>query len=73
MRMQVSTGKPFNLGVSFADFLADETRTELTLPPMSTEQRKEAKRLDKNGKGEGMKPSEGLFERQKPRKMKAHC
>lgn len=41
----VSTGKPFNLGVSFADFLADETRTELTLPPMTTEQRKEAKRF----------------------------
>lgn len=71
--MQVSTGKPFNLGVSFADFLADETRTELTLPPMSTEQRKEAKRLDTKRKGEGMKPSEELFERQKRRKMKVPC
>jgi hypothetical protein len=41
---EASNGKSFNLEVAFADFLADETRTELALPPMTTEQRKEAKR-----------------------------
>lgn len=44
-RLEASNGKSFNLEVAFADFLADETRTELALPPMTTEQRKEAKRL----------------------------
>lgn len=41
---QEACGKSFNLEVAFADFISDETRTELALPPMTTDQRKEAKR-----------------------------